>query len=98
MISEHKPNYQLGLPVPGLPHLKKCVSNQTDFTATRVPGGPEAGQALAFRRPSVTPAANPTWRTKGLLARQWACSSSLLHHDGTTANIHRRKPRALLVF
>jgi hypothetical protein len=32
-----------------------CFSNQTDFTAaTRVPGGPEAGQALAFRRPSVT--------------------------------------------
>jgi hypothetical protein len=30
------------------------VLNQTDFTATRVPGGPEAGQALAFRRPSVT--------------------------------------------
>ena len=31
-----------------------ALLNQTDFTATRVPGGPEAGRALAFRRPSVT--------------------------------------------
>ncbi len=47
--------YQRGSPR-GRPRLKSgLVLNQTDFTATRVPGGPEAGQALAFRRPSVTP-------------------------------------------
>ena len=46
--------YQRGSPR-GRPRLKSgLVLNQTDFTATRVPGGPEAGQALAFRRPSVT--------------------------------------------
>jgi hypothetical protein len=39
------------------------VLNQTDFTATRVPGGPEAGQALAFRRPSVT---QPLWTRETL--------------------------------
>jgi hypothetical protein len=55
MISEHKINYQFGPPPPGVgPPEIVCFSNQTDFTATRVPGGPEAGQALAFRRPSVT--------------------------------------------
>ena len=44
-----------GLPLPGFAQLKVgLLLNQTDFTATRVPGGPEAGQALAFRRPSVT--------------------------------------------
>ena len=42
-------------PPPGFAQLKLgLLLNQTDFTATRVPGGPEAGQALAFRRPSVT--------------------------------------------
>ena len=56
MISEHKINYQFGPPPPGVgPPEIVCFSNQTDFTATRVPGGAEAGQALAFRRPSVTP-------------------------------------------
>ena len=44
-----------GPPPPGVaPPEIVCFFNQTDFTATRVPGGPEAGRALAFRRPSVT--------------------------------------------
>ena len=47
--------YQRGNPPPGAdPHKVGSVLNQTDFTATRVPGGPEAGRALAFRWPSVT--------------------------------------------
>ena len=47
--------FQRGSPPGGSPSLKVgLLLNQTDVTATRVPGGPEAGQALAFRRPSVT--------------------------------------------
>jgi hypothetical protein len=68
MISEHKINYQFGPPPPGVgPPEIVCFSNQTDFTATRVPGGPEAGQALAFRRPSVTPELGRNYRNDAQL-------------------------------
>ena len=41
MISEHKINYQFGPPPPGVgPPEIVCFSNQTDFTATRVPDSP----------------------------------------------------------
>ena len=50
-----KTHLSAGQPLPGFAQLKVgFLLNQTDFTATRVPGGPEAGRALAFRRPSVT--------------------------------------------
>jgi hypothetical protein len=69
MISEHNNQYQLGLlSPPGESPADSeimCLSNQTDFTATRVPGGPEAGRALAFRRP-------PLGNTTESRSRSWS--------------------------